>query len=39
MTTDHAESLGHRLVDRFDLASYRAQPAGLRQIHARRNTS
>jgi len=36
---DHAESLGHRLVDRFDLASYRAQPAGRRQVHARRNTS
>lgn len=36
---DHAETLGHRLVDRFDLASYRAQPAGRRQLHARRNTS
>lgn len=36
---DHAEGLGHRLVDRFDLASYRAQPAGRRQLHARRNTS
>ncbi len=36
---DHAESLGHRLVDRFDLASYREQPAGRRQQHARRNTS
>lgn len=36
---DHAESLGHRLVDRFDLRSYRAQPAGRRQVHARRDTS
>jgi SAM-dependent methyltransferase len=30
-------SLG--LVDRFDLLSYRPQPAGRRQVHARRNTS
>ncbi len=36
---DHAESLGHRLVDRFDLSSYRAQPVGRSQVHARRNTS
>ncbi len=36
---DHAESLGHRLVDRLDITSYRAQPPGRRQIHARRNTS
>jgi hypothetical protein len=36
---DHAEALGHRLVDRFDLASYRPQPPGRRQVHARRNTS
>lgn len=36
---DHAEHLGHRLVDRFDLPSYRAQPPGRRQVHARRNSS
>ena len=30
-------SLG--LVDRFDLLSYRPQPEGRRQVHARRNTS
>ena len=36
---DHAETLGHRLVDRFDLPSYRAQPPGRSQQHARRNTS
>ena len=37
--TRHAESLGCRKVDRFDLPSYRAQPAGRRQVHARRNHS
>lgn len=37
--TKHAESLGLELVDRFDLLSYRAQPAGVRQVHARRNAS
>lgn len=36
---DHAESIGFRLVDRFDFPTYRAQPAGRRQVHARRNTS
>ena len=35
----HAEGLGHRLVDRFDLLGHRPQPAGRRQVHARRNTS
>lgn len=33
--SDHAESLGHRLVDRLDLWSYRRQPTGPRQVHAR----
>ncbi len=36
---DYAESLGLRLVDRFDIESYRPQPDGRRQVHARRNTS
>lgn len=36
---DHAETQGCRLVDRFDLASYREQPPGRRQVHARRNYS
>ena len=35
----HAETLGHRLVDRLDISSYRAQPAGRRQVHARRTMS
>lgn len=34
-----AADLGARKIDRFDLTSYRAQPAGRRQVHARRNTS
>ena len=37
--TNHAASLGLGLVDRFDFLSYRAQPAGRRQVHARRNAS
>lgn len=37
--TKHAESLNLGLVDRFDFLSYRAQPKGRRQIHARRNSS
>jgi hypothetical protein len=37
--TNHARSIGLGLVDRFDLLRYRAQPAGRRQVHARRNTS
>lgn len=37
--TGHAESIGLRKVDRFDLASYRPQPSGRRQLHARRNYS
>ena len=36
---NHAMSLGCRLVDRFDLLSYRPQPEGRRQVHARRNHS
>lgn len=36
---DTAESAGTRLVDRFDLLGGRAQPAGRRQVHARRNHS
>lgn len=36
---DHAESLGYRLVDVLNLPSYRAQPEGRRQVHARRNYS
>lgn len=36
---DHAESLGHRLVDMLHIPSYRAQPPGRSQIHARRNYS
>jgi hypothetical protein len=37
--TAHAEAIGIRKVDRFDLATYRPQPAGRRQVHARRNYS
>lgn len=37
--TNHAAALGLGLVDRFDLLSYRPQPAGRRQVHARRNSS
>lgn len=37
---DHAETVGLTLVDRFDLiTSGRPQPAGRRQLHARRNSS
>lgn len=36
---DHAEKHGVRQCDRFDLPSYRAQPPGRRQVHARRNYS
>jgi hypothetical protein len=36
---NHAATLGLGLVDRFDFLSYRAQPAGRRQVHARRNAS
>jgi hypothetical protein len=35
----HAESLGCRLVDALYLTSYRAQPEGRSQQHARRNYS
>lgn len=34
-----AEVEGLSLVDRLDMPSYRAQPSGVRQVHARRNTS
>lgn len=38
--TEHAESHGVRLVDRFDFKTgNRPQPAGRKQVHARRNTS
>lgn len=37
--TRRAENLGHRLVDRFDMVSYRPQPTKRRQVHARRNHS
>lgn len=37
--TNHAASLGLGLVDRMDFLSYRAQPNGRRQVHARRNAS
>lgn len=38
--SDHAESLGAKLVDRFDLIGSRIpQPKGRRQVHARRNAS
>jgi hypothetical protein len=36
---NHAATLGLGLVDRFDILSYRPQPAGRRQVHARRNSS
>jgi hypothetical protein len=35
----HAESVGCELVDMLHLQSYRAQPEGRRQVHARRNYS
>ena len=37
--TNHATTLGLGLVDRFDFLSYRPQPSGRRQVHARRNAS
>jgi hypothetical protein len=37
--TNHAMSLGLGLVDRLDFLSYRPQPHGRRQVHARRNAS
>lgn len=36
---DHAESLGCRLVDMVHFTGHRDQPAGRRQVHARRNYS
>lgn len=36
---DHAESIGLGLVDMLHVTSYRAQPPGRRQIHARRDYS
>lgn len=35
----HAATVGLRLVDQLHLVSYRAQPPGRRQLHARRNYS
>lgn len=37
--SNHAATLGLGLVDRFDLLSYRPQPAGRSQKHARQNSS
>jgi hypothetical protein len=37
--TRHTESLGCAKVDEFHIPSHRAQPAGRRQVHARRNYS
>lgn len=37
--TNHLARLGLGKVDRFDFPSYRPQPNGRRQVHARRNTS
>lgn len=37
--TNHGAGLGLDLVDRFDLLGGRPQPAGRRQLHARRNSS
>lgn len=37
--TAHAETVGFRLEDALLFASYREQPAGRRQVHARRNYS
>lgn len=37
--TDHAKRCGLGKVDRFDFPSYRPQPNGRRQVHARRNNS
>jgi len=36
---DHAESLGLEHVDALLMLAYRPQPAGVRQVHARRNYS
>ena len=35
----HAKTLGLGQVDRLDMLSYRPQPDGVRQVHARRNSS
>lgn len=35
----HGFAIGLELADRLDMLSYRPQPAGRRQIHARRNSS
>jgi hypothetical protein len=37
--TKHLAALRLGLVDRFDMLSYRPQPEGRRQVHARRNAS
>ncbi|MBA3654562.1 MAG: hypothetical protein H0W70_10255 [Actinobacteria bacterium] len=37
--TEHAERCGLGLVDRLDILSYRPQPEGRRQVHARRGSS
>lgn len=37
--TEVATSCGLRLADRFDMLSYRKQPPGRSQVHARRNAS
>jgi SAM-dependent methyltransferase len=37
--TGHAQTLGLRLVDAFLILGHREQPAGTRQVHARRNYS
>ncbi|MDZ7732219.1 MAG: hypothetical protein U5R31_03125 [Acidimicrobiia bacterium] len=39
LVTRHAEQLGHRKVDALLLLGGRPQPAGRRQVHARRNYS
>jgi hypothetical protein len=39
LVAETAEHCGLGLVDRFDMLSYRPQPAGRHQVHARRNTS
>ncbi|MGI8425536.1 MAG: hypothetical protein ACR2M4_02865 [Actinomycetota bacterium] len=39
LITNELTDLGMRKLDRFDILSYRAQPDGVRQMHARRNSS
>lgn len=39
LVTEKAKACGLGKVDRFDIASYRPQPSGRSQIHARRNAS